>query len=86
MPGYHIAKIERGEYGKLSKIREEFEELCDAVNQGCTVMALCELADMMGAIRAWLERNAPGFTLGDLIVMADATDRAFKDGTRKPRT
>jgi hypothetical protein len=83
--GYHAAHIERGEYGKLSKIREEFEELCDAVLQDNKVMALCELSDMLGAIEGWLEQNAPDITLHDLLAMKDATRRAFLDGTRTPR-
>lgn len=83
--GYHIAHIERGEYGKLSKIREEFEELCDAVMQGNGVMALCELADMLGAMEAWLEQNYRDFSLDHIVRMKDATRRAFEDGTRKSR-
>lgn len=83
--GYHKARIEPGEYGKLSKIREEFEELCDAVLQDNKVMALQELADMLGAMEGWLEANFKDVTLKDIFIMKKATRSAFEDGTRKPR-
>lgn len=84
--GYHLARIEKGEYGKLSKIREEFEELCDAVLQDNTVMAVNELSDMLGAMEGWMIENKISFTMEDLLVMMRATKRAFEDGTRKPRS
>lgn len=83
--GYHKARIERGEYGKLSKIREEFEELCDAVLQDNQVMALNEIVDLLGAIEGWMEQNPMGFSIEDMLKMARANAAAFKDGTRTPR-
>ena|SRR6185503_13627752 len=81
--GYHIAHIEKGVLGELSKIREELDELMDAESQGATIMELCEAADLVGALRAWLNRHHPGKHLSDLIRMADLTERAFKSGRRK---
>jgi len=82
--GYHLAQIPRGEFGKPSKIREELEELEDAIAQGNRIMAACELADIIGAAKGVAETM--GFTLEDLLKMQEVTERAFKDGTRQPRT
>lgn len=83
MPGYHLVDINKGEYGSVSKIEEEMAELKDALQQGNKVMALVELADMIGAIRGYLEKEYAGkMSLQDLIEMANATDRAFKSGCR----
>jgi hypothetical protein len=81
--GYHLTKIPRGKYGEVSKIEEELHELKDALNQGNRIMELVELSDLVGAIKGYLYNYYPEFTITDLIVMADATERAFKDGTRK---
>ncbi len=81
--GYHLKEIKRGRYGEVSKIEEELNELKDALDQGNRIMELVELSDMIGAIRGYLNSYHPDFTLTDLIIMADATERAFKDGTRK---
>lgn len=85
LPGYHIAKIERGECGDVSKILEEVCELQDAIDQGVRIMQLVELSDIIQAIRLNLELHHPGFTLEDLIAMADVTKRAFDNGHRQPR-
>jgi hypothetical protein len=85
MAGYHVAEIPRGEIGEVSKIMEEVLELQDAAAQGIRIMALCELSDIIGAIRCNLEKHYPGVTLQDLIDMADVTRRAFEDGTRVDR-
>jgi hypothetical protein len=82
MAGYHIREIARGEIGDVSKIREEVEELEDAIEQGIRVMQLCELSDIIQAVRLNLRKHHPGYTLDDLIQMADVTERAFADGTR----
>jgi hypothetical protein len=82
-PGYHLTRIEKGELGKLSKVREELDELLDAERQGAVVMQLCEAADVIGAIGAWLEENHPTITLGDLIKMSELNARAFRSGRRK---
>ena len=41
--GYHKVEIEKGELGEFSKIREEFEELQDAVGQDDSLLILCEI-------------------------------------------
>lgn len=81
--GYHLKEIQKGVYGEVSKIEEELRELEDALVQKNRVMALVELSDMVGAIKGFLSNHFPDFTILDLIRMADATGRAFKDGTRK---
>jgi hypothetical protein len=79
--GYHRRKIAKGTLGHPSKIREEYEEFVDAVQQNNSVMALIELSDMLGAIEAYAARH--NITLYDLMIMMKATQSAFKDGTRK---
>ena len=81
--GYHIMKINKGEFGELSKIQEELDELKDAVYQGSSIMALIELSDIIGAIDGYLAKHHPNQTLGDLIKMAELTGRAFKSGERQ---
>lgn len=78
--GYHTRKIEKGNLGMPSKIREEFEEFEDAMKQGNPVMAVHELTDLIGAIEAFVANY--NFTLTDLLTMKEATKRAFRDGTR----
>lgn len=82
--GYHINEIERGTFGEFSKIKEEFLEAEDALQQENKVMALVEMADLIGAIEGYCLKNH-NITLNDLIKMKEATTRAFTDGTRKPR-
>jgi hypothetical protein len=80
--GYHLTEIKKGVLGESSKIMEELLELCDAEEQGCKVMALVELSDLVGAVRAYLHHNHPGITLDDLDLMASITKRAFDNGRR----
>ena len=81
-PGYHLAHIEKGQLGDISKIEEEVAELRDAKTQGARIMELVELSDLVGAIRLYLGKHHPTFSLTDLIVMSDITERAFKNGHR----
>lgn len=81
-PGYHLAKIEKGVLGELSKVREELDELFDAEAQDARIMQLCEAADLVGALRAWLRKYHCDVTLEDLVRMADLNERAFKSGRR----
>jgi len=81
-PAYHFNTIHRGELGEVSKIEEELEELKDAYNQDCVIMALTELADLYGAIEAHLEKHQPNITMEDLRKMNEATKRAFRSGRR----
>jgi hypothetical protein len=84
-PGYHLVAIPKGELGELSKIQEELAELGDAMAQGSRVMAAVELSDMMGAIRAFMERHLPGLTIQDLLTFSEITERAFVNGQRTSR-
>lgn len=83
--GYHITEITPGIFGEASKIREELDEFEDALEQGCKVMALVELSDMIGAIRAYLIQNHPSIGIHDLIDMSHITERAFANGNRKSK-
>lgn len=79
--GYHVNKISKGRYGEFSKITEEYQELSDAIDQKNKVMVGCELADLIGAIEGFAESQ--GLKLNDLIVMNNATKRAFNSGERR---
>lgn len=82
--GYHLRPIEtEGVYGQTSKIREELEELEEAMEQDNRILALCELADLYGALEAVAE--AIGTNMLELSQMAAATRRAFQDGSRTPK-
>lgn len=83
--GYHIAEIKRGKFGDLSKLQEELDELKDCEDQQNKIMALVELSDLYGAIKGYLAKHIPSMTMEDLRIMSEATERAFKDGTRIPR-
>ena len=82
MAGYHIADIKKQSYGSIEKIKEEVEELFDAVEQDCKIMQLVELSDIIGAVEGVLEQQFPGTTLQDLIIMSNITKRAFRTGGR----
>ncbi len=84
-PGYHLVSIQRGELGELSKIQEELDELKDAMAQGSRVMAAVELADMLGAVQAFLTRHLPGTSMEDLLTFSAITRRAFENGRRSAR-
>lgn len=81
--GYHKAKIEKGIFGDSSKILEEVFELIDSEEQGAKIMALNELADIIGAVRGYLVKHHPGLSFDDLVKMADLTRSAFQDGQRR---
>lgn len=76
-------EIPKGEFGEISKIEEELCELVDADSQGNKIMVLCELSDLLGAVEGYLEKHHPSMSLSDLLIMKDATKRAFKSGHRK---
>ena len=82
MAGYHVKRIKKGTYGEFSKIVEEVEEFHDATKQGNKIMAITELSDVIGAISGYLEKHFPDFSLEDLVIMAEATKRAFETGER----
>lgn len=82
--GYHVASIERHPYGTAKKIREELFEFEDAITQENLIMALQELSDLIGAIEGYLEHEFAGvITLDHLLIMKDATSRAFRHGHRQ---
>lgn len=83
--GYHKANISRGVYGEDSKIYEEIDEFADALDQGVALLALIELADVIGAIEGWLKKYHPTITINDLIAMSEVTQRAFAAGDRVNR-
>jgi hypothetical protein len=80
MAGYHIADIPRGQFGESSKIMEEAFEFNDAIMQGNPVMALCELSDLVGAIKGYLKNKHPSITFDHLIKMQEATSRVHEAG------
>ena len=78
--GYHKIEIQKGTLGQFSKIREEFEELQDAIRQENKVLIICELTDMIGAIEEYAKKY--NLTLDDLRSFSDLTKSAFKEGKR----
>ncbi len=78
--GYHKVEIKKGILGEYSKIREEFEELTDAVGQNNPILILVELSDMIGAIESYSKKW--NISLLDIIEMNNRTKEAFKDGSR----
>ena len=78
--GYHLKKIKKGEFGKISKVKEEAQEYQDAIEQGCKIMAELELADIYGALEAVAETH--GLKMKDLKKMSELTKRAFESGCR----
>lgn len=80
---YHLNKIPKGEIGELSKVMEECLEALDANEQGCSVMVLVELSDMIGAIELYLKKHHPSISIDDLKAMSHITQRAFNTGHRQ---
>lgn len=78
--GYHKSDIKKGVLGEASKIQEELDELIDAQLQGNRILAICELADIYGALEAVAAKY--GCSMSDLATMAGATAEAFRDGER----
>ena len=81
-PGYHLTPITQGEYGELSKLSEELEEVLDASGQEAKVMIVLELSDLFGAMEGYLGKHHPDTTMNDLKIMSDITKRAFRNGQR----
>ena len=80
--GYHSRLIQKGVLGTPSKIKEEYEEFLDALEQGNSIMALLELSDLMGAIESYAQEKHK-ISFAELMKMTRATQSAFKDGSRK---
>jgi len=82
MSSYHLRPIKvRGVYGSPSKIAEELDELAEALEQDNPILALCELADLYGAIEGVAETL--GVAMVDVAKMAAGTRRAFEAGEHK---
>lgn len=80
-PGYHLAPISKGTLGELSKVKEEIQELEDAIMQDSKILAGHELSDLYGALEAYASKTF-NLTMDDLKKMSDITKRAFKNGHR----
>lgn len=80
--GYHKKEIQKGVLGEFSKIKEEFDELSDAFEQGDRILQLCELTDLIGAIESYSESKF-NMTLADLIAFSNKTKSAFDEKKRK---
>lgn len=78
--GYHKAVIPKGERFTFSKIKEEFLEFEDAVNQGDLILQFCELSDLIGAIEDYISPR--GLDIEDLKKFSDKTKSAFAEGKR----
>jgi len=83
MSGYHKREINKGVIGELSKVYEEVEEVKDAEDQQNTLMVLIELADVIGAIGMYLEKQHPSISIDDLLKMSKLTNDVFKRGYRQ---
>ena len=81
--GYHVSQISKGQYGEMSKIVEELEELIDAENQKNVILQINEICDLIGAIDGYLSTKFPSISLDDCIKMMRATQSAFQSGERK---
>lgn len=79
--GYHKAKIIKGEIGEFSKIREEIQELEDAFEQGDSVLQICELTDLIGAVDLYV-KNKFNLSIDDLVKFSNKTQSAFMSGQR----
>lgn len=66
----HLIDIPKGIYGDFSKIKEEFLEFEDSINQDDKVLQICELCDLVGAIGGFVEANF-NLTVNDLIKFSD---------------
>lgn len=82
-PGYHARVMPKSPHGTAGKVVEESLELAEADEQGVPIMALCECADVVGAVRAYVQRTHPSVSFEDVVKMVDVTERAFRTGKRK---
>jgi hypothetical protein len=80
--GYHKTEIEKGVYGHFSKIKEEFQELQDAIDQKDKILTLVELSDLIGAIEGFVEFELK-LSLNDLVKFKELTKQSFISGNRK---
>jgi hypothetical protein len=66
---FHKRPIEtRGVVGEISKIREELEEVEEALEQGDSMLVLVEVVDLLGAVHAFLvKRYGPTLGLPEML-------------------
>lgn len=79
--GYHLTDIPKAKLGTIDKIKEEYDEFIDAHKQGCLIMELIELSDLVGAIDFYLKKYNLG--IEDVLKFSNITKRAFESGERK---
>lgn len=56
MSNWHKNEIPKGTFGEFSKIKEEFLELEDSIQQNQPLMALFECSDLVGAIEGFVAK------------------------------
>lgn len=78
--GYHNKEIKKGILGEFSKIKEEFDELEDAYEQDDSILQMCELSDLIGAIEEYSKKF--NITIEDLIKFSNKTKSAFRENKR----
>ncbi len=81
--GYHSRPMPKGVYGEFSKVEEEWEELLDARKQDARILEICEVADLYGALKGYVEKRF-GMTIEDVAKMSEMTSSAFVEGSRVP--
>lgn len=81
--GYHSRPMPKGVYGEFSKVEEEWEELLDARKQDARILEICEIADLYGALKGYVEKRF-GMTIEDVAKMSKMTSEAFVEGSRVP--
>ena len=81
--GYHTIFIEKGEYGKFSKVKEEFDELKDAFeNRESNVLTICELSDLYGAMEAFAEQTLH-IPMSEVVKFAELTKEVYQNRPQK---
>lgn len=81
--GYHTKFISKGEYGQFSKVEEEFEELKDAwLNRESSVLSVCELSDLYGAMEAFAEKTLH-MPMSEVIKFSELTKEVYQNRPQK---
>lgn len=80
--GYHKSGFVKYNTGTLLKIKEEINECIDAEKQNDKLLLICELADVIGAVKMYIDNNDIGVTINDLDKFSQKTINAFKKGKR----
>jgi hypothetical protein len=81
--GYHTQFIPKGEYGEFSKVEEEFEELKDAwLNRESSVLSVCELSDLYGAMEAFAEITLH-MPMSEVIKFSELTKEVYQNRPQK---